>query len=157
MSEDITGRALAEAAGAFVRDVAPNVSALWDAAEDVLRADAPEGVTSTAEAAGVAVAVAEAAARAAEAVAADMLAATFPAVADYVADACGLPRGSVWLSWSDTAEDVGYVLPVSAYVDGGTVGYQDAWAVVDAWDEPAWPDVLAGFVTLAVAEARAAV
>jgi hypothetical protein len=154
---EAAGSELAEAAGDYVRAVAPNVTAVWAAAEDVLRADGPEDVTSGAAAAGLAVAVAEAARDAAEALAAELLAGTFGAVAVHVAEACGFPRDAVSVSWSDSAEDVGYVLPVSVYVDGGAMGYPDAWAVVDAWGDSEWPDTLARFAADAMAEERAAV
>jgi hypothetical protein len=106
---------------------------------------------------GVAMSVAEAARDAAEALAAELLAGTFGAVAVHVAEACGFPRDAVSVSWSDSAEDVGYVLPVSVYVDGGAMGYPDAWAVVDAWGDSEWPDTLARFAADAMAEERAAV
>ncbi len=159
MSEDTrsSGQAvLAEAAADYVTAVAPNVSALWAAAEDVAAEDMGDAFAADV-ARGVAMGVAEAARDAAEAVAGEMLAGTFGAVAVHVAEACGFPRESVSVSWSDSAEDVGYVLPVSAYVDGGAMGYPDAWAVVDVWGDDTWPDTLARMLAEDMADARASV
>jgi hypothetical protein len=143
---DVTGAALAEAAGDYVRDMAPNVSALWDAAEAALAADMAGDVTSGDAAAGLATVVAEAARVAAEAVAVDMLGATFGAVAELIAARLGAGGSDVVdVTWSDTGGDVGMVMPVAAT-------YGDAFAVVDAWSEgPTWVVTLADMLAADVA------
>jgi hypothetical protein len=139
MSEDTRsgGQAvLAEAAADYVTAVAPNVSALWAAAEGVAAEDMGDAFAVDV-ARGVAMSVAEAARDAAEAVAGEMLAATFGAVAELIGARVGAGDADpVDVTWSDTAGDVGYVLPVAAT-------WGDAFAVVDAWGDSSWPDTLA--------------
>jgi hypothetical protein len=145
---------LAEAAGAFARDAegpvgtAPSAFvALWDAAGAVTEHDGAEDVTSGDAAAGLAIATAEAVRAAVLAVAADMLAGTFGAVADVIAARLGAGASDVVdVTWSDSGEDVGMVMPVAAT-------YGDAFAVVDAWSEgPTWVATLADMLAEDVAD-----